>query len=739
MKRSFNGSKLPTKSYLQKTFKKHHSKKSHTRHRSFLFFTRTLSDFITRDDITNPFSKLSNAQELIKEAFDNTFFETVNNVVEYVNKKKRSKLRSLDAVDIEELCRTYFNGLLQGVYTDIDGTKAKGKEGIKVGERHLDLYTIHSLSQLPQKVRNIVIDDETSKEGITFYQGVTEPFGLGIPYDHIVNQVIYIPSANRILKNTSKLQEEFNGARNFGLNGKPAQKIKEWLDHITDNKNSRLVKMHFNVIVFTDDKKTRDEARTFTRALFTDNDISPYMPTGNALNALFQQTFFGFSSQLPKRFTFISELKMACSFLIPTTSYRSDKEGIFFNDRVFNTPLKRDTWDDNKKRIKARNFFIIAPTGEGKSTLSNHLNYQYLDQGYKLCINDLGRSYQNLLRLYPKTSVMLDFKQGMPLGINPIHIDDHLRENVPSEHILFVNDVINLLHFKGAEVNEKDLAGHNTCLRKVIASYYDNVDELDMPTFYKYFEFVHKNNRYEDIGVDPSIYNPTEDMGKVLFSLSEFVTGIYGYLFQESKKKFEITPDTNFVYFEFDEAKSDPLLLSLLQIYSFQATKKMIWDNKDVRGIQLYDEFAKQLKSPQVAASSEYIAQAIRKQNGGCGFVIQSVTQLPKNDTIGSILDNTSVYYILPSGKGHDETADRLRLPEHQRFLLNSIESDFSGSEPYSEVFLRLDNWAQVVRVQLPLEHFYAFQTEGKLYNKIEDLYNKYGSMEQTINELANA
>ena len=702
-----------------------------------MFINHTLSDFINRDDFSNPFKKMANGEKLLEEALSSDFRQTVNNVVSYVNKKKKAYLKALNQRDIESVSRAYFNGLRESIYTDIDGSKASSKEGIKIGDRFLDIYTVHSLSQLPQRMNNVTHDDSISKEGTKFFQGITEPFGLAIPYDHIVNQILFIPGSNNLLMDIKKKREEFHGAGGFGMsNKKAAANIDKWLSMLADDKSSRLVKFHFNVLLLTDNITERDKARTDARTIFTDHDISPYLPKGNALKGIYLQSFFAYSSQLPKRFTFVCEIKLAASLLLPTSSYRSDPDGIWFADRVFNAPLRKDTWDEKKRRIKARNFFIIAPTGEGKSTLSNHICYQYLDQGYKLCINDLGGSYKNLLRLYPNTSTMLEFKQGQPLGINPLRLNGMDRTNVTSEQINFVCETLNLLHFKGQqpgiEMNE-----HNTCLRKIIASFYQNVEQLDMNTFYKYFEFIHKGKRYEEIGVDPSAFDPYESMGKVLFTLSEFTEGIYSYLFQESDSTFEISPDTNFVYFEFDEAKGDPMLLALLQMYSYQATKKMIWDDKSVRGIQLYDEFAKQLKSPQVAAASEYIAQAIRKQNGACGFIIQTVTQLPKTDTIGSILDNTAVYYILPAGKGHHETAARLSLPQHQRFLLDSIESDFSGKHPYSEVFLKMDNYAQVVRVQLPIEHFYAFQTEGHYYNTMEAYYQKFGSMEMAINEMS--
>ncbi len=50
-----------------------------------------------------------------------------------------------------------------------------------------------------------------------------------------------------------------------------------------------------------------------------------------------------------------------------TGNYISDATGVIFNERQYNLPVKKDVWDESKKRIKARNFAIFAPTGEGKS------------------------------------------------------------------------------------------------------------------------------------------------------------------------------------------------------------------------------------------------------------------------------------------------------------------------------------------------------------------------------------
>lgn len=737
-KRKYNTEGLPEKSYLQKTFKAHHSKKSTAWHGCYLFFSWTLSDIFDRDTLINPFSKLSNEKEILDKLFNGNFPNWVENAVTYVNSTKKAVLQKLNTEDIEAICRTYFNGLLHGVYTD---TEKSTKGQFKVGGRLTDIYTLHSLKQLPKNVRNVTVDPELSDEGRKFMQGITEPFGFGIPYDHLVNQIIFIPAHSKIITDIQKKQSEFFGSRNFGLNKGPAENLEAFLRKVSDESvGLKLVKAHFNVVVFTDNDKERDDAKQRVRTMFTDKDISPYEPNGNALRGMFVHSFFGFSARIPSRFNFICDLEMACSLMMPTSGYRSDKEGLWFTDRIFMAPIKRDTWDDQKRRIKARNFFIIAPTGQGKSTLLNHMLYQWLDsEKYKVVLNDLGKSAQNVYRMYKHRSVMLDFVPGLQLGINPFFVEDPAEAN--GEMILYLNNLINLFHFKGNIPPGGIPQGHDTCIRAIINSFYENADEYSMATFYKWFQFVHKENRYEAIGVDPGFYEPTKPMGEVLFSLSEFGKegGLYNYLFQlpkDDRKIFRITPDVDFAYFEFDRAGEDSLLQAILQQYSYQATRKVIWEDKSVRGVQIYDEYAKQLKSAQVQASSEYIAQAIRKQNGSCGFVIQSVAQLPKNDTIGSILDNTSVFYILPTDKTHKETADRLQLPEHQRFLLDSIQSNFTGDLPYSEVFMLIGKYATVVRNQLPREHWFTFQTEGHLYDSIERIYENNSDMAATIEEI---
>ena len=103
-----------------------------------------------------------------------------------------------------------------------------------------------------------------------------------------------------------------------------------------------------------------------------------------------------------------------------------------------------------------------------------------------------------------------------------------------------------------------------------------------------------------------------------------------------------------------------------------------------------FDEFAKMLKFPSVLSSAEYFYQAARKQEAAIGIVLQSPSQLPKNDASGAMIDNTQVMYIMQNEKGYKEIIERLSLKEHDENQLGSIKYNFTGKIKYSEFLLKL-------------------------------------------------
>lgn len=87
----------------------------------------------------------------------------------------------------------------------------------------------------------------------------------------------------------------------------------------------------------------------------------------------------GFGSRtgegLDSGFLFLAPLSLALCLFINYTTFTPDEEGVYFNDRIYQMPLKRIS-GTRKKRIPARNGIVVASTGGGKSVLTLNIVQQ---------------------------------------------------------------------------------------------------------------------------------------------------------------------------------------------------------------------------------------------------------------------------------------------------------------------------------------------------------------------------
>ena len=131
----------------------------------------------------------------------------------------------------------------------------------------------------------------------------------------------------------------------------------------------------------------------------------------------------------------------------------------------------------------------------------------------------------------------------------------------------------------------------------------------------------------------------------------------------------------------------------------------------------------------------EFYYQAIRKQNGAIGIILQSINQLPDNSTSASILENTQVIYSLNNEKGYDEIVKRLNLSSHDLNQLKSIKNNLTGPRKYTEMFIKIGKESNIFRLEVPPEVYAAYLTDGKENEAIMAIYNETGCMEKAIQE----
>ena len=65
-------------------------------------------------------------------------------------------------------------------------------------------------------------------------------------------------------------------------------------------------------------------------------------------------------------------------------------------------------------------------------------------------------------------------------------------------------------------------------------------------------------------------------------------------------------------------------------------------------------------------------------------------------------------------------------LSDHQHTILKSITSNFKAKIPYAEFALIIGKEIWIMRLELSKESYYLFQTDGKEYKIIMDIFDNY-------------
>ena len=721
-KRSFSAEKLPKESFLERATHNYFKGREHLEHESYLFFTWPRNKALNNAQYVNPFKKMSRKIPKQLEEGVQEFTRAVDDTVSFLNNSKKLRLIPLGEEQILQLSASYFNGFNEGFDTDILLDKAN----LQIGKHLFEVLAVNSELCFGEAVQSSRTNEKYTADDFVFHQGFVDGLGLDLNEDHILNQVFYMDDKLKWRCLLEKRIDELKKSSNFGSQNKVVlEKIRYILDRINEDDSSRVVRGHFNVIFWNEDQKKLTQTASRIKTEFKELDIIPYYPLGEERKNYFLNSFFCFSSNFADEDVFVTDLKHVLCLLINNTNYKSDEQGIIFNDRQHNIPVIKDVWDERKKRIKARNFAIFAPTGEGKSFLANNILRQYFESGVRLVIIDLGGSYSKFAKLYPQDHLILRYEQGKNLGINPFFISS--TKDLEPQHL---EDLATFLLelFAAGEAAEK---AREVAVKKILKHYYERVEQgHSMETFYEFIE-TEQQALLNELQIHRDYFN----VENFLHIMSEYVKGgLYSFLFEISENQSFRLEEKRLIVFELDEIRDNKEILSVMLKLIKSAIQRTIWQNRSEKGIILFDEFAKQLKFANVLESVEFYYQAIRKQNGAIGIILQSINQLPENATSASILENTQVIYSLHNEKGYEQLQKRLNLSAHDLNQLKSIRNKLSGAQKYTEMFIKIGRESNIFRLEVPPEVYAAYLTDGEENTQLMQHYGQTGSMEEAIN-----
>ncbi|MCP9201304.1 TraG family conjugative transposon ATPase [Gramella sp. GC03-9] len=720
LKTAYDGMKIHGNTFLAHATSNYFNLRDYIDHHSYLFFTWPGTKNITKGFSANPFIKKVSRLPKGEDQKLRAFVQSVREAINFLDNSKTLSFTRLREEEVWNLTTDYFNGFNNAVSTDM----LLGKD-LSIGDQLYDILAINNEKSIAETVSTSKPNSRFTSDEISFHQGFIDDLGLSLNQNHIVNQVLVLDDRSHWIGILNKKREELLKSIQFGTQNKiTLERIETILSEINSDDQARLVRGHFNITFWAKENTELAGIRSYIQASLKELDIKAYQPKGSALHRYFLNSYFGFIQGFSSEDYYVSDLRHGLCLWLNNTNYRDDSKGIMFNDRLFNIPVIKDVWDEDKRRIKARNFAIFAPTGEGKSFLANNILRQFYEVGTRLVIIDLGGSYSKFAKLYPKDHIILRYEQGKSLGINPFYIENP--DDLGPERIEDLTAFLLELSASGHKVaKEREVA-----LKKLLLDYYQSTsDDHSLESFYDYLgDRPKSSNRARS-----DKYFDTEHF---LHILSEYVgDGIYSFLFETNKDQSYKLEDKRMIIFELDEVKDNREILSVMLKLIKSAIQRTIWKNRSERGIILFDEFAKQLKFENVLESVEFYYQAIRKQNGAIGIILQSINQLPENSTSASILENTQVIYSLRNEKGYDALYRRLNLSTHDLNQLNSIRNNLKGNRKYTEIFIKIGQESNIFRLEVPPEVYAAYLTDGKESEILLELYKKHGSMEGAIQD----
>ncbi|RDK89160.1 TraG family conjugative transposon ATPase [Marinirhabdus gelatinilytica] len=723
LKKSYSSRQLPNTTFLEKATHEYFKGREYIEHKCFLFFILTKNKALNNSKYVNPFRKVSKG--IVQQLDDNvnSFIGSVSDSISFINNSRKMEFVPLKAEEIQDLTTGYFNGFNEGYDTDI----LLEKSNMNIGENHFDALAINSELCFGESVQSSKTNERFTSDDFVFHQGFIDGLGLTLNENHIVNQILYLDDKQKWRKLLDKKIEELNKSSNFGSQNKVVLgKIQHILDQINADDNARIIRGHLNIVFWSKDVSELGKIGSKIKTEFKELDIIPYYPRGEERKNYILNSYCCFSSNFSNSDLYVTDLKHALCLFINNTNYKSDATGIIFNDREHNIPVLKDVWDERKKRIKARNFAIFAPTGEGKSFLANNILRQYFESGVRLVIIDLGGSYTKFAKLYSRKYTVLRYESGKNLGINPFYISD--TNDLTPERL----EDLSVFLFELFASDLKVTKAQSVSIKKILRYYYKNTPENhSLDSFYHFIE-SNQGSLLKQLKIHPDYFNITN----FLHIMSEYVgDGLYSFLFEVSEDQTYKIEDKRLIVFELDEVKDNKEILSVMLKLIKSAIQRTIWKNRAEKGIILFDEFAKQLKFENVLESVEFYYQAIRKQNGAIGIILQSINQLPNNSTSASILENTQVIYSLNNEKGYTELVKRLNLSSHDLNQLKSIKNNLSGPRKYTEMFIKIGKESNIFRLEVPKEVFAAYLTDGQENEEIMRLYEKHQNMEKAITE----
>ena len=322
-------------------------------------------------------------------------------------------------------------------------------EEIHMGGRQCKVYSLLDVDSvgLPGVLRPYV--DMTVNNAVM-------PVDLMSEIDHIpdvdtvvYNQVVFLPNQKRELAMLDKKKNRHASIPNPS-NQMAVEDIKQ-VQEVIAREGKQLVYAHFNLIVAMDADKDMQKVTNHLENIFSRQGIHISKRAYNQLE-LFVASFPGNVYRLSPdydRFLTLGDAALCLMYKerqtkgddTPVKCYYTDRQGV---------PMPIDTTgkEGKIKYTNNSNFFVLGPSGSGKSFFMNTVVRQYYEQNTDVVIVDTGDSYEGLCSYFGGTYI--SYTKERPISMNPFKVTEVEYQKNFGEKKNFLTSLIFLI-FKGAQ------------------------------------------------------------------------------------------------------------------------------------------------------------------------------------------------------------------------------------------------------------------------------------------------
>lgn len=341
-------------------------------------------------------------------------------------------------------------------------------EKIGMGNKQIKVYSLLDVDSigLPGNIRPYT---DVSVNNAVISQDLLADIDHVLGVDSIVyNQVIFLPNQKREMMKLDKKKNRHASIPN------PNNQIAVEDINAVQNELARngkiLVYAHYNLIVQTSSDYDFQKVTNSLENIFARYNIHISKRAYNQLE-LFVASFPGNCFRLNQDYDqFLTLSEAALCLMYKERQAVGDDSALkcYYTDRQ-GLPLAVDTsGKEGKKRYTNNsNFFVLGPSGSGKSFFMNTVMRQYREQDTDIVIIDTGDSYEGLCSYFDGTYI--SYSKEKPISMNPFKVTDAEYNENFGEKKNFLKSLIFQL-FKGAEFPTKL---EDAVINQTIVEYYE--------------------------------------------------------------------------------------------------------------------------------------------------------------------------------------------------------------------------------------------------------------------------